>query len=59
MAEVEIGLRAVVQDINFAMLERVHRPRIDVQVGIEFLKNDPQAAQFEQGAEGGRRQAFA
>ncbi len=59
MAEIEIGLRAVIQHINLAMLERIHRPRIDVQVRIELLEHDPQTAQLEQGAEGSRRQAFA
>ena len=59
MAEVEIGLGAVVQDINLAVLKRVHRAGIDVQIGIEFLKDDAQAAQLEQGAERGGGQTFA
>ena len=59
VAEVEIGLSAVVEHVNFAVLERVHCSGIDVEVGIELLENDPQPAQFEKGAEGSRRQAFA
>ena len=59
MAEIEIGLRAVIQDVNLAVLKRIHRSGIDVQIGIEFLENDAQAAQFEQSAEGSGRQAFA
>ncbi len=59
MAEVEIGLGAVVEHVNFAVLKRVHRARIDVQIGIELLEDDAQAAQLEKRAERGRRQAFA
>ncbi len=58
MPEVEIGLGAVVQDVDFAMLERVHRARIDVEIGIELLKNDAEPAQLQQGAEGRGGQAF-
>ena len=59
VAEVEIGLGAVVQDVDFAVLKRVHRPGIDVQVGIELLQHDALAAQLEQRAERSRREAFA
>ena len=59
VAEIEIGLRAVVQHVDFAVLERVHRSRIDVQIRIELLEDDAQAAQLEKRAERSRRQAFA
>lgn len=41
MSDIEIGLRAVCRDEDLAVLERVHRPRIDVEVGVEFLHGDP------------------
>ena len=44
MAEVEIGLGAVVGDEHFAVLERRHRPGIDVDVGIELEIGDTDAA---------------
>jgi hypothetical protein len=44
MPKVEIGLRAVVQHINFAVLKRTHRPRVDIEIGIEFLENNAQPA---------------
>ena len=59
MAEIEVGFRAVVQHVNFSMLERVHRSRIHVQVGIELLEHDPQTAQLEKRAEGSSGQALA
>src|SRR5204863_7865727 len=44
VAEVEIGLGAVIGDEDFAVLERRHRPRIDVDVGIELEIGDADAA---------------
>ncbi len=59
VAEVEIGLGAVVGDVDLPMLERAHRPRIDVEIGIEFLDGDAIAVALEEPADGGRRDAFA
>ena len=59
VAEIEIGFGAVVGDENLAVLERAHGAGIDVEVGIEFLQRDGQAAAFEQAADGRRRDAFA
>ena len=59
MAEVEVGLRAVVEHIDLAVLERAHRARVHVEVGIELLQRDLEAAVFEQRAQRGRRQALA
>ena len=44
VAEVEIGLGAVLGDEHLAVLVRRHRPRIDVDVRIELLELDAQAA---------------
>ena len=38
VAEIEIGLGAVVGDENFSMLERAHGTGVDVEVRIEFLQ---------------------
>ncbi len=51
MAKIEIGFGAVVRDEYFAVLKRAHRPRIDVQVRIEFLQRDAQPAAFEKTAD--------
>src|SRR6185369_14595207 len=40
VAKVEIGLGPVVGHIDFAMLIWAHRPRIDVQIGIELPDPD-------------------
>ena len=58
VAEVEIGFRAVVSDEDFAVLERRHRPRIDVQVRIELHQIDFEATAFEQASDGSRRQTL-
>jgi hypothetical protein len=40
------------------VLERVHRSRIDVEIGVEFLHDNPQTASSEKVTEAGRRQAL-
>ena len=52
VAEVEVGLRAVVEHVNLAVLIGRHGARIHVEVGVELLNGRPQAAAFEQRAEG-------
>ena len=59
VAKIQISLRAVVEHINFAVLERVHRPGINIQIRIKFLQNDPQTTRFEQCAKRSCGQAFA
>jgi hypothetical protein len=59
MTEIEVGLGAIVEDVNFAVLERIHRPGIDVQVRIKFLQQNTKAAQLKERAERGRGEAFA
>ena len=59
VAHVQVGLRAVVGDEDLAVLERVHRARVDVEVRVELLHGHPQAAHLEQPAEAGRGQALA
>jgi hypothetical protein len=51
VAKVEIGLRPILQHVNFAVLERVHRPRIDIQIWIELLQHDLERTVFEQCSE--------
>ena len=56
MAEIEIGLGAVVGDEDLAVLIGAHRPRIDVEIGVELAKPDLVAACLEKRSEGGRSQ---
>ena len=51
MSEIEIGLGAVIQHINFAVLKRIHRSGIDIEIRVELLENNAQTAQLEQRAE--------
>src|SRR3970282_1432482 len=46
MAEVQVGLGAVVGDVDLAVLERAHRARIDIDVGAELHHRHAQAARF-------------
>ena len=59
MAEVEVGLGAVVGDVDLAMLVGRHRPRIDVQIGIELADADLVAARLQERPEGGGQQTLA
>ena len=51
VAEVEVGLAAVVGDEHLAVLEGVHRAGVDVDVGVELLHRDPEATGLEESAE--------
>ena len=44
MADVEVGLGAVLGDEHLTMLERVHGSRIDVEVRVQLLHGDRQTA---------------
>ena len=49
--KIEVGLCAVVGDIDFAMLVGVHRPRIDVDVRVELHDGDAKTASLQDRAE--------
>ena len=59
VAQVEVGLRAVVGDKDFAVLEGRHGAGIDVEVGVELHQVDAQAAALKQAADGSGRQTLA
>ena len=48
MPEVEISLRAVVGHIDLAVLVRAHRPRVDVQIGIELADSHAKTPRLQQ-----------
>ena len=51
MTEIEVGLRTISQNIDLSVLERIHRSRIDIEVGIELLKRHPQASALQKSSE--------
>ena len=59
VAEVEVGLGAVVGDEDLAVLVRRHRARIHVDVGIELEDGDGETAALEQSADARGRDALA
>ena len=58
MADVEIGFRTVIRDEHLAVLERVHRAWVDIQIRVELLHRDAKPTRFEEIAEAGGRQTF-
>ena len=59
VAEVEVGLGAVLGDEHLAVLVGRHRARVDVDVGVELLQPDGQAARDEQAPDRGGGDALA
>src|SRR5438105_863961 len=59
MAEIEIGLGAVVGDVDLPMLVGAHRAGIDVEVRIELSEPDLEAARLKQRPERRRRETLA
>ena len=53
VTEVEVGLGAVIQHEDLAVLEGVHRPGVDVDVRVQLLDGDLETAGFEEASEGG------
>jgi hypothetical protein len=50
MAQVEVGLRPVVGDVDLAVLVGTHRPRVDVQIRVELAQAHLETARLEQRA---------
>src|SRR6185436_14806341 len=59
VAQVEVSLRAVVGDVDLAVLVGAHRARIDVDVRIELLQRDLVAVALEERADRSGREPFA
>ncbi len=59
MAEVEIGLGAVIGDEHLAVLVWRHGSGVDIEIGVELAQAHRIAARLQQGAERRRSQAFA
>ena len=59
VAEVEVGLGAVVGDVHLAVLVRAHGAGVHVDIRVELLQRDLVAVVLEQAADRGGRQALA
>ena len=59
VAKVEIGLGAIVGDVDLAMLERAHGSGIHVEIGIKLQQADSKPASFQQASDRSGRQSFA
>src|SRR5690606_15294439 len=59
VAQVQVGLGAIVGDVDLAVLERAHRARVHVDVRVQLHQGDPQAARLEDRRERGGGDALA
>ena len=55
VAQIEVGLAAVVGDEDLAVLIRAHRARVDVDVRIHLLQRHPEPTRLQQRPHRGRR----
>ena len=59
MAEIEIGLGAVIGHEDLAVLIGAHRAGIDIEIGVELAQAHLEAARLQQRAERRRAQTLA
>ena len=59
MAQVKVGFSAVVGHKDFAMLERRHGSRIDVEIRVKLHQVDLEPTALQQAADGSRCQSLA
>jgi hypothetical protein len=59
VAEIEIGLGAVIGHEHFAVLIRRHRSGIEIEIGIEFAETDLVPASLQQGTKCRRSQTLS
>jgi hypothetical protein len=57
LAHLRVG--AIVGDEYFAMLERIHRAGIDVEIGVKFLHRDAKSTRSKEVAQTGCREPLA
>ncbi|GLI02810.1 hypothetical protein Pa4123_80880 [Phytohabitans aurantiacus] len=58
MPDVKVGLRTVIGDEHLTVLERIHRARIDIEVGVELLHDNSKPARRQKVAKAGGGEAL-
>ena len=59
VAQIEICFCAIIEDVDLAVLVRGHRAWIDVEIGVELLEKDFQAAVLKESSDGGCGESFS
>ncbi len=59
VTEIQVGLAPVLGHEHLAVLERVHRAGVDVDVRVQLLHGDPEPTGLEEATERGGREALA
>ena len=59
VAQIQVCLRPVLGHKDLPVLDRVHSPRIHIQIGIQFLHGDAVSARLEQAPQGGCRNSLS
>ena len=58
VAQVQIGLTTIIGDKYFTVLEGIHGPWIDIEVGVELLHRDAQAPSLKKSAKSRSRESL-
>ena len=58
MAQVQVGLCAILRHVTFPVLVGIQRARVDIQIRVEFLDGDAQAPCLQQLGQRGRDDSF-
>ena len=56
--EVEVGLRSVLRHVDLAVLVGIHRPRVHIDIGVDFQESEAGAAAFQEIPDGCGREAL-
>ncbi len=59
MSQIEIRFGTVIGDVNFAVLIRAHRARIDIQIGVELADTNLVPARLKERCQRGSHETFA
>ena len=59
VTQIEVGLGPVVGDEDLAVLIGAHRPRIDIEIGVQLAQTNLVTARLQERTEGGGRETFS
>ena len=59
MTKIQVGLKPIIRYVTLAMLIRIERTRVDIDIGVEFLNGNALTARLKQAADAGRDDALS
>ena len=59
MTKIQVSLKPIIRYVTLAMLIRIERARVDIDIGVEFLNGNAVTARLKQAADAGRDDALS